>query len=312
MPPVTASGHRHRAPAPRPQTTLLALALLLCALLAPGAASVAVAAPADDLGRAREMFRAGDYGSAIPLLNYLLYPKPRLASPQELAEAHLLLALSYYQSGDRRAAGLEIEAALFIDPDMTLDSSLFPAELVRFFQEKKSQMARQAERDEEKRRLAEERDAYRRALQNLVVIEKRDYFVNFIPFGAGQFQNGQRIKGVAFFVTEAVLGATSVAAYAAQIVKYGFTGPVPRDDVSSVRRLQFAQITTGGLCLGVMAWGIIDSLANYRPTIQRVPDESLLPRDWRRKRKGGNPPTSLRLVPGISPAGAGLGLSWTF
>ena len=45
--------------------------------------------------------------------------------------------------------------------------------------------------------------------------------VNFVPFGAGQFQNGQRRKGWLFFGAEAVLGAVSVGAFATNFALYG-------------------------------------------------------------------------------------------
>ena len=39
--------------------------------------------------------------------------------------------------------------------------------------------------------------------------EVRPYYVNLIPFGAGQFQNGQRCKGLAFAISEATTAGLS-------------------------------------------------------------------------------------------------------
>ena len=52
-------------------------------------------------------------------------------------------------------------------------------------------------------------------------VERRPYAVNFLPFGAGQFQNEQRGKGWAFLGAETVLGAVSLGAFIANFMVYG-------------------------------------------------------------------------------------------
>ncbi|HET6611464.1 MAG TPA: hypothetical protein VFG83_05735 [Kofleriaceae bacterium] len=283
----------------------LRLVLILAALMA--VAPPASASPATDLSAARDAFRRGDCDHAVVILNKLLYPQTTLASQASAAEAHLLLGVCYFKGKDQRAAEHELLEALYIDPKLDIDG-LFSDDVVALFNRKKAELARQSKRDAEGRKIAEERDAYRRALENLIVIEKREYYVNFIPFGAGQFQNGDTKKGMAFFISEAALGGASLTLYAFQVLRYGFSGAVPRDEADQVYKLQVAQIATGGLCLGLMAWGIIDALLNYQPTIQRVPDESLFPEGLDLLKN--NPAQSLYLFPAAGDDWAGLSLRW--
>ena len=77
------------------------------------------------------------------------------------------------------------------------------------------------------------------------MLEKQRYWVNFVPFGAGQFQNGQKRKGFTFFAAETLTGGLSVGLWSYQVIKYGFRGKVPRDEVSTVNTLQVVQIGSG-------------------------------------------------------------------
>jgi hypothetical protein len=63
--------------------------------------------------------------------------------------------------------------------------------------------------------------ARRRAPPTIVRYERHSFVINFVPFGAGQFQNGQRRKGWLFLGAEAVLGAVSVGAFATNLGLYG-------------------------------------------------------------------------------------------
>lgn len=284
---------------------MVAVVALACPLL-----RVVSAAPSDELEEARALFQRGDFGGAIPKLNYLLYPEARLSALQDLVEAHLLLGVAYYETGDRAAAAREFEETLFLDGDAALDPNIFSEGAVKFFEDTKEDLEGRFEREAEMRRLAEERDRYRRALENLVVIEKRPYYVNFIPFGAGQFQNGHTRKGIFFFVSQAVLGGTSAGIFLWQWGKYGIGGSVPPLEQPTVRNLQTVQVITGSLALGIMAWGIIDALIYYKPTQRTAADPSLLPDDF--VPPGAPAPTSFRLIPFASPEGGGVSLSWEF
>ncbi len=281
-------------------------------------AELSYATPAQDFSRARETFRRGEYREAIPLLKDLLYPNARLSSRSDLAEAHLLLGVSHFETGNKAEAEVEFEKALRYDVGLTLDPLLFSEGAVAFFEGIKAAYKKKAEQEAEKLRLAEERDRYRKALENLYVYEKRSYYVNFIPFGAGQFQNGDNGKGLFFSVSESLTCGASGVIFSYLILKYGLGGDVPPEEAGSVRRWQQVQVAAGTVCLGLMTWGVVDSLMNYESTYRTTPDPSLLPPELRPPNKQQSKssrekrPKAFYLLPTAGPDGGGLVLSWEF
>ncbi len=272
--------------------------------------STSYASPNEDLQLARETFLAGDYETAIGQFGALLYPSSRLAKASSIAEAHLLLGVSYFETGNSESAGREFEEALFLDDTLSLDANLFSPEAIRFFDARKAELKQRAVDAAEKEQVARKQEALNRAFQNLVVLEKRRYWVNFIPFGAGQFQNGQLRKGVAFFVGEAVTGGASVGLWSYQVIKYGFRGRVPRDEVDTVNSVQIAQIGSGAVFYALMAWGIVDSLSHYEHAVKREADPSL--RKDLEEIFDNQPTSSLQVVPAFGPEMTGGALRWEF
>jgi hypothetical protein len=126
------------------------------------------------------------------------------------------------------------------------------------------------------------------------VIEKRfgrnSFLLNFVPFGAGQFQNGHRRKGWAFLAVQTSLAAASVAVLTTNFALYGFrpvrgcrydTGaaPCPPQDIDHTdenrsRWLMRTQIATGAAFFAAVAWGIVDALYYFRAEIPLDPAPS--------------------------------------
>ncbi len=284
---------------------LLGPLVLLCSL-----AALASASPNEELREARESFFKGEYEGSIAKLTALLYPTSRLATASSIAEAHLMLGVSFFETGQRDGALREIEEALFLDDSLSLGTSLFTTEAVKFFDEAKAELNRKAKDAEEAERIARKEQALNKAVENLVVIERYRYWVNFVPFGAGQFQNGQRGKGLAFFLGEAALGSTSVALWSYQVVKYGLRGTVPLDEVGTVNTIQVLQVGTGAAFIALTMYGIYDSLINYQYQIERKADPSIIKelRDAL-ENETDNTPT---IIPTAGPEGAGVSLQWEF
>ncbi len=286
-------------------------AVLLSLVILGAMASAAHASPNEELQKARESFLAGEYKTSIGQLTALLYPTSRLAKASSIAEAHLLLGVSFFESGQSDSATREFEEALFLDESLSLSTSLFTTEAVTFFDKTKAEIARKSTEAEQTERLARRQQAFNKAVQNLVVLEKYRYWVNFVPFGAGQFQNGQKGKGLAFFIGEAALGGTSVALWGYQVVRYGLSsGTVPRDEVDTVNTIQVVQIGTGALFIALTAWGIVDSLTNYKYEIERKADPSILKelKDSLESETAFSP----LIIPTAGPDRAGVALLWEF
>lgn len=266
------------------------------------------ATPNQELQAARESFLAGEYEGAIGKLTALLYPTSRLAKRSIIAEAHLLLGVSFFETGERDGAKREFEEALFLDETLSLSTSLFTKEAVEFFDETKAALSRKAKDAADAQRLARKQQVLNKAVQDLLVIEHYRYWVNFVPFGAGQFQNGEKGKGLAFFIAGAALGGTSAGLYGYQLVKYGLGGKVPLDEVDQVNTIQVIQIGTGALFIAITAWGIVDSLTHYRYSVQREADPAII-KELKDALEFDSTPT---IIPTATPEGGGVSLLWEF
>lgn len=288
----------------------LAVLLALGALALPGRA--AWATPTETLAEARDAFHAGDYQRAIPLLNYLLYPDVRLANKVHIVEAHIFLGAAYFETGSVDDARREFEDALRLDEKVELLDVIFSPEAIRFFENVKAAFLERARQMQARKELAEAEELLRQRLKDMIVIERRPYFINFVPFGAGQFQNGQNKKGVYFLATQGAVCGTSATLWSIQVFKYGFNGKVPREEVNSVRSMQKWQIAAGVTCLVLMGAGVADALINYRSETRLPADESLLPEELRPKKRAARERSSVLVTPMAGPDGAGMALSWEF
>jgi hypothetical protein len=181
----------------------------------------------------------------------------------------------------------------------------------------------EAKRKELEQAKQRDREECAKVRQGPTVIEKRvgrnSLVVSFVPFGAGQFQNGHRKKGWAFLTAETVLGAISVGAFATNLYVYGFRprrsctydygdSACPASDISHTdenrsRWLTRVQVASGAMFFGAIAWGIFDAIYYYRPETVLTPAYP-----------GPSTPTvsKLRISPVLMNRALGPGLSFRF
>jgi hypothetical protein len=291
------------------------MAVAIAALVAV-ATGRADASPSQDLEHARQAFREHDYESAARLATYLLYPEERLALPVDLVEAHVILGASSFEIGHRAEAKREFEKALQIQPEKVLTDMLFTDGAIRLFDETRADIEARARRDAELRKIADERERIRKYRESLVVVEQRSFFVNFMPFGAGQFQNKQPTRGIVFAASEGLAGGLSVGIFLYLSGKYGLNASVPVAEGPGVRQLEQIEIGAGIAFFTIYALGVVDSLLHYKPRVQIEGDDSLLPLppDVPNPRKPRPAKTSWRdrihLAPIAARGGAGIGLIW--
>lgn len=278
------------------------LALLLVA-------TTASAGPTEDLNKARDAFRAKDCSSAVRVAEPLIYPRSQLANSYDIVEVRLLLGACYYESNRREDARQEFEAVLALEPGKTIDSLIYSADLVRFFDDVAADVEARAKRDAELRAREDESRRIAEALKNARTFKRSSYAVNFVPFGAGQFQNGQNGKGLALATSQIVTGGVSAGIFLYLGFKYGLVAKVPVEDGVFVRQLQQVEIGTGLVFLGLYAVGVVDALLNYKATVQIEADDAVL--DLMNKKPP--PKTSLRerihVTPMLLDGGAGLGIT---
>ncbi|MGZ3429161.1 MAG: hypothetical protein ACXVCV_21060 [Polyangia bacterium] len=291
--------------------------------------AIAVAAPAlaspshsakDALAQGRTAYDRGDYGRAIDTINPLLYPSIELGTEDEVVSAHKLLALSYFFVNKSKEAEQEVTSLLALRPNYQLDPIVDPPVAVRFFEdvrrrqgdrinELKKRELEETERaqKEEAQRLAEARARAQRIYVDRTV-ERHSRLIALLPFGAGQAQNGQTAKAIAFGVTEGVFAITSVAAYFALENKYPVdptTGhrQFPASDQNTATALITLQLAAGAAFWATLAWGILDAQLLFKREVVR---------DTRERTDSPAPAKKAKNKLSIIPAPGGVGLVGTF
>jgi tetratricopeptide (TPR) repeat protein len=278
----------------------LALALL---------AATAAATPQQKLDDARQRFRDGDYKSAIAIVYPLLFPNPALSTEAQILDAYVILGVCYFETDDLAEAEKWFEEALLIDPALELSPDVYSSKAVDFFRKLKKAIKDKLDQAEKDRQMKE----YRDALSKLRQVEKvtTPYWINFVPFGAGQFANGQGGKGKFFAITEAATGAVSVGAFLILSIDYGWPRhqiPNTPEDLDFAANLQRVQVGAGVAFVVLYGWGVVDALLEHKPQVIRETkiDPKDLPKDLR------PPQSGLRLLPAVGPDGGGALLTWEF
>jgi tetratricopeptide (TPR) repeat protein len=303
------------------------------ALIALAAAAVALAIPAvlaadefDDFTKARNAYEGGEYQAAVERFTALLAAEPR--NPVIVNESLKLLGVSYLFVGDPAAAEAALLKLLTLSPDFELDPMLFPIEVIDFFTDVKARnderlaaLARARATEEEARRKAEEKHrlAEIEKLKRNVYLErsteKRSWLVALLPLGAGQFQNGEPVKGALFLGGEVLLGAAAATTFGLhESLRDRAAEPFESaEDRESYERLEQGlrianQVSLGALAAVAVA-GIIDSAVRFereRVTWQPV-EEREVPENLR---PGGS--ARLRIAPLAGDSAVGLCAVETF
>lgn len=293
--------------------------VLLCA-------DEAWAGPAEVLRDASRSYVRGRYKRVIKNVGPLLYPTIQLSDQEQVITAHRLMALSHMFLKEKVQAEKHFLAILSLRPEYDLDPVVDPVAAVESFDEVKRRNAtriraildRERKEAERKRQeaLRRKKEAERERLEAMLarprnerVVEKRYYWLNWVPFGVGQFQNGHRKKGFALMGLQAGLAAASLGLYFGQWALINDRGLVDHENWDTRQGLMYAQIATGAACIGLMIYGVVDALIYHEPGGVSV-----------RAIKYKNPPavkpaakkTSWFIAPSLGPGSAGLGFGVAF
>ncbi len=231
--------------------------------------------PSDTTGRdlverGRNLFEYGDYPSVIKVLRYGL--ENNRFNDEELLEAHRLLGVVYLILQKRDQAREHFLILLTREPDYELDPLYVPPIIIDFFE---------TTREENKdlldairaRRLGE--GEARKPLETTTVVHNvNPYYINFIPFGAGQFQNGEPVKGTLFLVGQTVALALNVSGYFMSISLEGSDGLYSKGDSNTARNWRIVQYSALGALSALVIGGVVDALVNYEPYTVEEPETS--------------------------------------
>jgi tetratricopeptide (TPR) repeat protein len=263
-----------------------ALALVLVAAQARGD-------DATELERAKASYDAGRYAEGVERFKEILNPKApnALHDPAAIERARAYYAACLIALGRSDEADAEIEKVIRYNPLYSPDPVIFPGKVVDRFIEVRGRLkpvieakqradAEAARAAREAREKAErEQRAYIETLQRLAaqesVVVRRSRWIAAVPFGAGQFQNGQENLGYAFLVSESLLAATSLTAgvihmqLIADYAKYQNT--VDFADYDARRQTsQTVSLLAGGALAAVAIGGIVHAELTFVPEVRET------------------------------------------
>ncbi len=248
-----------------------------------------------ELKRAKDRFEFGAYSEAAGTLRQMLAASPQLTDA-EAVDAYRMLGIAEYQLGDRPAARAAFVNLLSFDPDFALDPFLVPPPIVEFFdavkkehepalaplRERRQELREQQRMAEEaKRRLLSEEQLRAGPPGKVVRVQDRIYLFNWLPLGAGQFQNGDRAKGAAIAAGQLVLGIVNIGAivFHNQIANdrtrtciSGQAGcsrpPYSDSDRRLLSQIDAVKYVSAALFWGVYGYGVWDAHRHYVPRVE--------------------------------------------
>lgn len=176
-----------------------------------------------DVEKARAAYLARNYAEAEERLRALVDPKTGLKELGLLSQARMYLAAVLLAQGKPDAAAEVLEKMILEDPAFEPDPLSFPSDVINTFFDVRAQLQEKIRQDaqnkarleaERRARAEEERrkqEAWLAKVKQMASEEKitvrNNRLVAFLPFGAGQFQNGDSVLGWTFLVSEAALVA---------------------------------------------------------------------------------------------------------
>lgn len=279
-----------------------------------------------ELAKIVGLYEAGKYGECANALRPLLDPKSRqrLRDRQVVENARIYLAACLIGSGRPEAADEPLRAAIRDNMQMKPpDSLLFPPPVVERFlrvrqslydeirraeDERLQKARREAERRLERERAERERvlELERLATREVVIIKNRRW-IALVPFGVGQFQNGNEGLGWVFLTSQAVLGATALTSLGIYTNFDQQARVLKNADNAAVVDTWYTLFEVSSLSfIAVAALGVIEAQIAFVPEVRERRYRPLPPKLRR---------ATSSIQPGVVPApggGAVLGVSGRF
>jgi len=290
------------------QSTLLLAILGSCTLAAVMPARAFAQCPdtatmQSDIARAESAYVRRQYLEVLRHLRPLLAPQNCLPLEQEI-EALLLVGVAQHELGDLHAAQATLLDMLRLDPDFVAGAVIdIPTSLITFIDDIQMQHAEELRQI----RIAKGRIQGVVVETLYVVVEETEnqFWINFVPFGAGQFQNEDWAWGITFLSLQlAAIGVSALGASMVEVVRgdtFTFT-PAERRAAVAWQQVQIGgAIAFAALYLG----GSLHGVYHYEPRRRNVlPPQSESPEGIAQATT-----TSWQL----SPLGVdrGAGVAWT-
>src|SRR6187431_964778 len=211
---------------------------------------------AAELARVVSLYQAGKYGECASALKHLLSsegPHP-FHDPDVIESARTYHAACLIGSGQNQLADEPLRAAIRQNPQMKApDSLVFPPQVIdRFLRVRETMFDVIQKAEDERVRHAQELAAQQEArakrerlrvaglerlAQEVTVITPRTRWLALVPFGVGQFQNGNKPLGYVFLSSEVLLAASTLTTLGVETHLVLATSQVGKPDPSNTSRI---------------------------------------------------------------------------
>jgi hypothetical protein len=290
---------------------------------------------ADDLQAfelAKNRIDSGQYNDAIERFAVMLDPvRPpcqaatsagcRLTDADLIERARTYYAVALVAVQRSSDADAQIAQILRNNPTFSPDPALFPAEVIDRFTQVRGRMreeleaaARKKAEEERRVRIAREkaRQEERRELEELrrlaaqeTVVEVHSRWIAALPFGVGQFQNGDKGLGWFFLISQAAMGSTSIITSASLLRYEGLNeSEIDTHAVNSIiANIRIVNGVAVGAFASLVVAGVIQAQVGFVPERVSTRPRRLAPK-----------PASPRALPLVSlmPGGVFLGAAGQF
>ena len=255
--------------------------LALAALASLGLPASARAGELVDFQAARAAYDAHDFARAVTLFEELVGgDTPRLESEELILESRKYLGAAYLFVNRPNAAETQFELLLTADPTYELDPAAFPVEVMELFASVRARLVERARIEEEREAEAARRAYERERIRALVAFAEEEVQIEIensrwlaaLPFGVGQFQNGDDGLGAFFLVSETLLALTLVGTLAGYLYTQRLVAASPGGDFARfeapriLTALEATNWTSIGLLGGLVIAGIAEAQLNFHPT----------------------------------------------
>lgn len=250
-------------------------------------AAFALPAMADELSdfeAARRHYEGQSYAKAARELESLVGGAvPRARNPVVRLEARKYLGATYLFLGRKADAREQFRRLLEEDPEYDIDPVAFPEAVVETFQEVQAEFEEErarkeaAQRDRERAKELEEVNRQQQRIQMLEelaateTVEKvNSRWIAALPFGVGQFQNGNRRLGIMFAVTQSAFTAAAIATFIGHnSLRDENPAPSELDRAQRVERaLRIGNWVSVGALLSFYVAGVVEAQVRFRPVIR--------------------------------------------
>jgi tetratricopeptide (TPR) repeat protein len=226
------------------------------------------------------------------------------ATEAQLAQLHKYAGLSASNMGKEDEAERHFKFLLRIDPEVELDPFTVTPKAIKLFDKVRLGMDSELQTLRQVRELraslrAEEEEHRRRMAQisrqvTVRTMEHRNFLVNFVPFGGGQFQQGRFGPGAVLAVTEGVFAAANATAYitlaalssSAQNqyqtgtingdIKTVKNGVLPQNAVQA-QNWRYVKYGSAAALFGLYVGGVVDAVIHHQEIVTVGTDTKTVP-----------------------------------